>query len=218
MHKLIFSLFFAAAVAASAQRLSFGVKAGAPVTEASPYEHAPYSTVDTGRWTVGPTVELRLIAGLSFESDALYRGFRRQDSTAFAVIPAGMSMISGPAIFATSRQDAKEWDFPLLLKYRFPAGALRPFLDAGAVFAHQTSDFTSTSQCLGTPDQCAAPSFAPFSFGRSSYSGTVNRRGPAGGVGVEFKYHRIRIAPEVRYMHLNRPATNEVTVLVGFTF
>jgi hypothetical protein len=217
MHKLILPLFFAAALAAPAQRLSFGVKAGAPVTAASPYENAPYSLVDTGRWTVGPTVELRLIAGLSFEFDALYRGFRRQDSAAFAIIPPGFSEISNPAIYSTSRQDAKEWDFPLLLKYRFQAGALRPFADAGAVFAHQTSDFTSTFQCLGTPDNCAA-SFAPYSFRRSSYTGTVNRRGAAGGVGVEFKYHRIRIAPEVRYMHLDRPGMNEVTVLAGFTF
>ena len=86
MHKLILPLFFA--VAAPAQRLSFGVKAGVPVTEANPYEHAPYSMVDTGRWTIGPTVELRLFAGLSFEFDALYRGFRVQESSAFAVIPA----------------------------------------------------------------------------------------------------------------------------------
>jgi hypothetical protein len=216
MHKLILPLFFA--VAAPAQRLSFGAKAGVPVTEANPYEHAPYSMVDTGRWTIGPTVELRLFAGLSFEFDALYRGFRVQESSAFAVIPPRVGMGANAAIYAPSQQDAKEWDFPLLLKYRFQARALRPFVDAGAVFAHQTSDFTSTFQCIGTPDQCAASNLPPNFFGQSSHTGTVSRRGPTGGLGIEFKYHRIRIAPEVRYMHLDGPGVHEVTVLAGFTF
>src|SRR6516164_11169187 len=130
MKKLIFPLFFLAAVTAPAQRLSFGVKAGAPVTDASPYQYAPYSIVDTGRWTVGPTVELRIVAGLSFEFDALYRGFRRQGSDAFTVIPAGVSQgqaSSFTAAYLTFQQNAKEWDFPLLLKYRFTSGPLNPF-------------------------------------------------------------------------------------------
>jgi hypothetical protein len=46
----------------------------------------------------------------------------------------------------------------------------------------------------------------------------VNRRGPAAGVGLEFKYGRLRIAPEVRYTRLDRPNANEVTVMAGFTF
>jgi hypothetical protein len=212
MNKLILPLFFAAAIAAPAQRFSFGVKAGAPVTEAIPGEDAPYSIVDTGRWTAGPTVELRFFRNFSFEFDALYRGFRQLNTTSLATIPAGTNAISNPIMYSPSEQNAKEWDFPLLLKYRFEAGALRPFVDGGEVFAHQTSDFISTLQCSGTPGTCT-PSFAPY-----SYSGAVNRRGPSGGVGVEFRYHRIRLAPEVRYMHLDRPGSNEVTVLAGFTF
>jgi hypothetical protein len=37
-------------------------------------------------------------------------------------------------------------------------------------------------------------------------------------VGIEFKYGRLKIAPEGRYMHLDRPGVNEVTVMAGFTF
>src|SRR5262249_17314925 len=150
----------------------------------------------------------------------LYRGFRRQDSVAFAPIPAGTGENPNPAIPATYssvRQDAKEWDFPLLLKYRFGDAALRPFVAAGVGFAHQTSAFTSTVQRLGTSEECAAWN-APSLNRQSSYTGTVNRGGPTAGVGVEFKYHRIRIAPEVRYMHLTLPTTNEVTILAGFIF
>jgi len=139
MHKLTFLLFFAAAIPASAQRVSFGVKAGVPVTEATPDDNPPYTMVDTGRWTVGPTAEFRLFRGFSFEFDALYRAFR-QENTVVAVLPPGTTVISisNTAFYAPSQQNAKEWDFPLLLKYRFHAGSLRPFVDGGEVFAHQT--------------------------------------------------------------------------------
>jgi hypothetical protein len=44
-------------------------------------------------------------------------------------------------------------------------------------------------------------------------------RGIAGGVGLEFKYGRIKIAPEVRYNRLTTTAvTNQVTVMVGARF
>ena len=221
MHKFIVPLFLAAAITAPAQRFSFGLKTGIPVTEASPYQSAPYSIVDTGRWTVGPTVELRLIGGFSFEADALYRGFRREASAVFAEIQPGVNLVTlgaSPAAYSSFLQDSKEWDVPVLLKYRFRTGALRPFVDAGAIFAHQTSDYTSTFQCLGSSDACAS-AYPGLSFqAQSTYNGAVVRRGPAAGVGVEFKYHRIRIAPEIRYTRLDRPFLNEVTVLAGFTF
>jgi hypothetical protein len=46
----------------------------------------------------------------------------------------------------------------------------------------------------------------------------VNRQGPAAGVGIEFKFGKVKISPEVRYTKLTRPNANEVTVLAGFTF
>ena len=232
MRNAIFVLFLAAALTAQAQeqRFSFGIKGGVPVNDALPYGSAYGSNfssmLDTGRWTIGPTVELRLVGNLSFEADALLRGYRYQQSSSFlgAFIASGaqegpISSGTSVALFSSYRQDAKEWDTPLLLKYRFHAGATRPFVDAGAAFAHVSSDFTSTFTCLDTPDACNAAGVGSLLHSStSSYKSGVNRRGPAAGVGVEFKYRRIKIAPEVRYMHLTRPGMSVVTVIAGFTF
>ena len=222
MRTRIIPIFLAVALTASAQRFTFGVKAGAPVTSAHPNEDsAPYSMVDTGRWTVGPTAEVRLFGNLSFEGDALFRGYRYEQSSGFNAIPSGAGLTninSVVPIFSSFRQDAKEWDIPLLLKYRLHAGPLRPFVDAGFEFAHVSSDFTSSTTCLGTADACNASGLTAFFYPSASYHSSVNRRGPAAGVGLEFKYGRLRIAPEVRYTRLDRPNANEVTVMAGFTF
>jgi hypothetical protein len=213
------SFFFAAALTASAQRFSFGVKAGVPVTSALPNYAGATGMVDTGRWTVGPTVEVRLFDHLSFEFDALYRGYRQQQSFgAYFAIQSGANsvpIVTVP-VYVSARQDAKEWDLPLLLKYRFHAGPVHPFVDAGFEFAHVSSDFTSTQMCLGTSDACSAAGVV--SYAQNGYTSGVNRRGPAAGAGMEFKYGRVRIAPEVRYTKLTQPTANEATVLVGFTF
>src|SRR5579863_8800638 len=136
MRHLILPLFFAAALAAPAQRFSFGVKAGAPVTDALPYGASPYSTVDTGRWTVGPTAEVRLFSHLSFEADALFRGYRFQSSGGSFILSGTSPVTIQTVPVAFFRQNTKEWDFPLLLKYRFQAGTMHPFVDAGFEFAH----------------------------------------------------------------------------------
>ena len=218
MRNLFLSLFFAAALTASGQRFSFGAKAGVPVTSAYSYDSAPYSIVDTGRWTVGPTAEVRLLGDLSFEFDALFRGYRQQSAYGFSG-----TVLSGPnttevSIFSSSRQNAKEWDFPLLLKYRFHAGPVRPFVDAGFEWAHVSSDLTYTVSCLSPADVCTPSGLGTYLHSPMSYTSSVNRRGPVAGLGVEFKYRRLKIAPEVRYSRLTRPTANDVTVLVGFTF
>ena len=224
MRHLIFPLFFAAALTAPAQTFSFGVKAGAPVTDALPSDGSPFSIVDTGRWTVGPTAEVRLFSHLSFEADALFRGYRSVSSGGFTLaILAGPSFITNQAApgSALFRQSTKEWDFPLLLKYRFQAGTIHSFVDGGYELAHASSDLTSFA-CPAGSDTCSAAnigsgvgSSVPLQS-RSSIG--VNRHGPAAGVGIEFKFGKIKISPEVRYTRLSRPNANEVTVLAGFTF
>ena len=219
MRRLILPLFFMAALTAPAQRFSFGVKAGAPVTDALPYDASPFSMVDTGRWTVGPTAEVRLFSHLSFEADALYRGYRSLSSGGSFIL-AGTSLVTNQTVpvSASFRQNAKEWDFPLLLKYRFQAGKMHPFVDAGFEFAHTSSDFTNSFICLTGPNTCSATGIGSYITSQSSYSSRVNRHGPAAGVGMEFKFGKVRISPEVRYTKLTRPNANEVTVLAGFTF
>jgi hypothetical protein len=217
MRRLILPLFFAAALIAPAQRFSFGVKAGAPVTDALPDGGSPYSVVDTGRWTVGPTAEVRLFSHLSFEADALYRGYRSLSSGGSFIL-AGTSTVQTVPVSASFLQNAKEWDFPLLLKYHFQAGTMHPFVDAGFEFAHASSDFTNSFSCLAGPDTCSAEGVGSYVTSQYSYSSNVNRKGPAAGVGMEFKVGKVKISPEVRYTKLTRPNANEVTVLAGFTF
>lgn len=179
-------LLFIATLSAHAQIASFGIKAGVPVTAAVPYAGLDQ---ETGRWTVGLTAEFHLISGLSAEADALFRGYSfALHDTASSVNPY--------------RLDAKAWDFPFLLKYRFLSGPVKPFVDAGYSLTHESFD-ESTS--LGQI--------------KNSHNGS----GPAGGVGVEFRYRKIRIAPEVRYTHpfhsgLTGANGNLLTVLVGLTF
>jgi hypothetical protein len=207
-------IFLFSGALASAQIVSVGVKAGVPVTEALSGSYpSPTAILDTGRWTIGPTVELRLLYGFSVEADALYRGYREQFSFAsLEYILPGTNTI--PAIFVSSRSNTKVWDFPVLLKYRIGSRQLRPFVNAGYTFSHRTSDVTNIASCLSSAPVCTP--FVYNALGRNSFSD--NNGGPTGGVGVEYRYGRIKFAPEVRYTHLSNPTTNLVTVMIGVTF
>src|SRR4051794_41129139 len=108
-HSILPLFLFAAAFSASAQIVSFGVKAGAPITLAA-FEQG--DTGKTGRWTVGPTVEFHVTSALSVEIDALYRGYHVNGGGAFLLAPPSNTLIY------SFHDEVKTWDFPLLLKYR----------------------------------------------------------------------------------------------------
>ena len=212
-------LFLAAALSAPAQVVSFGFKAGVPMTDAIPSYYGFNGQLDTGRWTVGPTVEFRLYRGLSVEADFLYRGYRLNSNYAnpsVNVIGPGTNVITLPPIYSASQQDTKLWDLPLLLKYKFGSKPWKPFVDAGYVWTHQSSDVTSTLECLGGADACNA--VGNFFYPPTRYSFSNNSNGEVAGLGVEFKYWKVKIAPEIRYTHSERFTKNQATLLVGFTF
>ena len=214
--RLTFTLFFAAAILAPAQIVSFGVKAGIPLTPALPYFYDYGSNMlDTGRWTIGPTVELRLGRGFAFEVDALYRGYSAVNAYASPqVILPGINLVP---TFSSNRQNTKVWDFPLLLKYRFTAGRVHPFVALGYTRSHESSDVNGSFTCLGTADACSASNLSPY-YHNFTYKGSYNREGATAGVGVEFKYGKIKIAPEVRYTRFFQPNQSNATLMVGFTF
>ena len=108
-------LFLLLAQAASAKIFHFGVKVGAPFTDA--VDALSAGTVSTTRFTAGPTAELRIAAGFGFEVDALYKRAR---------VDAGDS--------GTGTRTVNQWEFPLLAKYRLPGLGLRPYVEAGAAF------------------------------------------------------------------------------------
>ena len=209
--RITIPLFFAAAILAPAQIVSFGVKAGAPLTDAKPHHFSSNSRIDTGRWTVGPTVEFRVVHGLSVEFDALYREYSSTVSSLF-------TDASSIHFFSVDRADTKAWDLPLLLKYRFIAGPVRPFLTGGYSVTHESSDVTLLLTCLESAASCRAGNPLLVLDRARTYHDPRFRRGPVAGAGLEFKFWKIKIAPEIRYSRLDNPNTNQATVLAGFTF
>jgi hypothetical protein len=195
-------LFVFGTAAAWGQLVSVGVKAGVPVTKALPYDFTGQS-LDTGRWTLGPTAEVHLPLRISVELDALYHDYNVHNSLSFN--PVGL-----PTALLVFRNHSRLWDIPLLLKYRLTNEPIRPFVDAGFQLTRQSSDYTTA--CSGDPGSCATVTFLP------SYGTSIDRAGPAAGAGLEFKLGRLRLAPEARYVRLNKPQTNQVTVLFGVTF
>jgi hypothetical protein len=215
-HSLLFCL---TAGIAAAQIVSVGVKGGIPLTQAVTGDYSsPGNMLDTGRWTVGPTIELRLPFRFSLEADLLYRGYREQFSGSEPeVIPSGTTNgTTYPATFLSIQSNNKVWDLPLLLKYRIVSGWFQPFVDAGYTLSHRTSDVNSTFECLSSTAVCNSSNFMFHNSGQGSFS--QNTGGPTGGIGIEYKYGKVKFAPEVRFTRLSNPTANLLTVLLGVTF
>jgi opacity protein-like surface antigen len=113
-----FSFLLLLAGLAEAQPFVAGVKIGAPLTDAlSVQSPNPLDYVaNTGRFVVGPYVEVRLPAGFAVEVDALYR------SVSFSSTQNSAS--------------ASDWEFPVLAKRKFLKGPLRPYVEGGLVLSH----------------------------------------------------------------------------------
>ncbi len=198
-----------AALAAHAQPISVGVKAGSPLNDPAWYSSFPtFSTFTQGRWTGGPTVEFHLPLRLSLEVDALYRSNR---ATGTSPVFFGSTT---PNVFFSS-QNTKAWDFPLLLKYGLLNGPMRPFLSAGFALNRESTNSLVGYTCLGAAAGCNLPD---TNYVLRYFESVSHRRGPVAAAGIDFKTRRVIISPEVRFTRLTHPNTNQVTVMVGFTF
>lgn len=191
--------YFAAVLAAPlllhADAISVGIRAGVPLSDAFTTEtrNAISTRSIPNRYTFGPAFEVRLPASLGVTFDILYRRLTYEQQT-------GTS--------APIEKSGGQWDFPLMLRYRFGQGNVRPFAAGGL-------NFTRISSSLVTD---------PANFVRKTTNGIVL------GAGVELKLPLIRIAPELRYTHrandsfrdsvnsLIRANANQVDFLVGITF
>ncbi|HYL37584.1 MAG TPA: outer membrane beta-barrel protein [Bryobacteraceae bacterium] len=111
-----------AAGASSAGVFSFGLKTGVPINSALTSASSQFS-VNTHRYTLGPTVELQLPHNFAFEADLLYKRLEYRHS------PQG----SGPQA-AIAAVNASRWELPVLLKYKFRGAAFHPFVDLGGSF------------------------------------------------------------------------------------
>src|SRR5437763_5660165 len=178
-----FLLLLVAGTTASAQLISFGAKIGAPLKDSNLNSNSsPFSTSNIGRWSGGPTIELHLPYRLSIEVDALYHS-RTQTDTFGTRLGDPASDGGTPFLFA-SRTRTKAWEFPILIKYRFLNGPIRPFVSAGASLTHEDNENSNSLSCLGSLAGCAAAS-PRFFFGQSKFS--TFRKGPTAGAGIEFK-------------------------------
>jgi opacity protein-like surface antigen len=182
--------------AAAAQNLGLGVKGGVPFTdvlETSRSFGSQTFQAKTNRYTVGPTLEIRLPFGLSVEFDALYKRFEQNGSS-----------VTGGTVAKTG----SSWEFPLLGKYHFGQAFTKPYVEAGISFKH-LSGYLLPFRSLPAP-----PAVQPI--------GSTTRAGLAVGAGVEFQLHFLRISPGIRFSHWGEqlfvPGTNAVDFLIGASF
>jgi outer membrane protein W len=184
---------FLFAASALAQPFHAGVKVGLPLTDFVNTVQGVTSTT-TNRYLVGPTVELHLPAGFGVDLDALYRHFDYKN-------------IAGTTITGIANvNSAGDWEFPLLLKYRFPAKIVRPYVAAGVAWDKLTG-LTNT-------------------LSGDAQKGTT--MGAVLGVGLDVHLAIIHILPEIRYtrwtdQHFNitnvlHSNQNQAEVMVGITF
>jgi hypothetical protein len=211
MRSLVLLLFGAAA--AFSQPFSLGVKAGVPLTDFLETVQSPRFgfNSNTKRYIVGPTAELRLPFGLGIEVDALYRRLNYEGSG---------NLVD---VFSDRRTTGNAWEFPLLLKYRFPSRIVRPYVDAGVAFDTLTGlKQTVTNTIFPSRTTTTTSSGNPVELKNSTTAGFVI----GAGIDVHVVLH---ISPEIRYtrwgsqhfsdviglLHSNQ---NQGEFLLGITF
>jgi opacity protein-like surface antigen len=193
-------LILLGAAAAIAQPVTFGVKVGVPLTDFfSTVESKNFGfSSNTKQYIAGGTVEVRFPFGLGVELDGLYH-------------PLSYGGASGASTEAVT---AHSFEFPLLVKYRFPTKVVKPFIDAGVAFSTLSDLKTTVVTTLGISN---APST------------TKNPMGFVMGGGVDIHLLIIHIQPEIRYTHwgsaafvdplsLVQGSQNQAEFLLGVTF
>ena len=154
-----------------------GVKGGAPLNDAINVAENPLSLVTAGRsdYVIGPYVELRLPFHFAIEMDALTSTLNWQEITDTF----------------TAQTSARAWTFPILAKYRFGHGLMKPYVLAGGSFGKLTSISQVTNFVTGSSTSSSNP---------VNLESTGNTGFTFGG-GLEFKILFLRVAPEIRFTH-----------------
>ncbi len=171
-----------------AAQLHVGLKGGVPLADLTETVARPNYKNLPPRWTLGLMVDVDLPLKLGIEVDALYR---RAGYEYPARVPLGTP---------TQTSQVKEgfWDFPVIAKYRFGSGAVRPYLGAGWSYRKLSDLLRPASSANGF---------------------TV-------AAGVAVRALGVRLAPEFRYTRWGsgdpgpdfRAARNQAELLVGFSF
>ncbi len=176
------------------QPFSAGIKAGIPLsdflnaTEAGTFNY----TSSTQRYIVGGMAEVRLPLGLGVEFDALYR---KLNYTGAGTL--------GTDVFTTSRTSASDWEFPLVLKYRFHFPVVRPYVEAGVAW-DTLAGIKQTVSELGN-----STTTAPTELRENTTIGFVL------GGGIDIHAIVLHISPEIRYTRWNSAQINTTEASIG---
>jgi hypothetical protein len=197
-----------------AQPFAIGVKGG--VRPTSDFEGG--SASESKRYLIGLMLELGLPRNFAVEGNALYSRIGYNNT--------GTDIIGDLNI---ERARSNSWEFPLVLKYRFHAPHVRPYLLGGYAVRFANGSTTETGTFL-TSGYSLPVIRVPYRYSYSTHWGLDH--GPVVGAGLEWGEGRVRIAPEVRYVRWKDPlysfegsrgyygmaTQNEVQVLVGVNF
>ena len=197
---------------ANAQRFAFGVAGGIPFSDAnrsaqiaSRFSGTGLWSLSTRRYTVGGTFEIAAPFRLHLEVDALYK---RTDTTQHAFF--------SPSFGNITRIAANNWEFPMLLKYRWDR-RFRPFLALGGTFRRlQGFDASIETFAIGLSP--------PHSVFRNRIDQPLTQGGIASGVGFVLMSapHSLKITPQIRYSRWTSErflaTRNQVELLVGIRF
>ncbi|MBN9658244.1 MAG: outer membrane beta-barrel protein [Acidobacteria bacterium] len=201
-----FLFLFLLLPAAWCQVATFGVKGGVPFGQ--PADDFGHLKIGSEHWTVGPTVEFHLPARFSLELGALYSGYNTSYETDISIL----SPVILPDFRLVGHGDTRAWDFPAAIKYRFRPEGFTPFVLAGVNYRRESTDVRVT--CVtGDGGSCGAN----ITY-LAGYSTSQDRIGPTFGGGLEWRFGRLRAAPEFRYTHLNRSGANQYSLLFGLSF
>jgi len=200
MRPLLF--FLLSSLPVLAQPFSAGIKAGVPITDSltAPQNGILEYNAPTQRYIIGGMAEVRLPFGFGVEFDALYRSLQYSSSPNEVTINAS----------------GNNWEFPLVLKYRFHFPIAKPYVEAGVAWDDITSLKETVNQIATTPSDLQKNTTNGFVIG--------------GGVDIHAIF--LHISPEIRYtrwssqqisvvqstfdvLHSNQ---NQAEFLVGITF
>jgi opacity protein-like surface antigen len=207
-------LLLIGAIPAISQPISFGAKAGVPLTDFLSTVESPNFGFNstTNRYIIGPTVELHLPFGFGVEFDALYRHLNYAGTTNLVDAINQINTSSGV------------WEFPLLAKYRFRGKLVRPFVSAGVAWDTLSGlSQTITTTVFPSNTHSTTTTSQPAELNHSTTTGFVT------GAGLDVHVLLVHISPEVRYtrwgaQHFLSPNgglssnQNQAEFLLGITF